>query len=471
MVETEVVERDEVAATTVRPGMQGRVLRLAWPVIGENMLQTMLGVVDTLLVARLGAAALAGVGAGLQLTFFLISALAAVTIGASVLVAHAAGARDGQTANRLARQALLWGVAISVPLSIVSVALGDPLIALFGLTPEVAHIGAGYWRIVAGGTVLLMIMLTSSAILRSLGDSRTPMLVTLLVNVINAVAAYGLIFGEWGLPALGTDGSAWASNLGRLIGAFVLVAVLVKGRGLVMLRGWVGWRPDISVGRRIFQLGIPAASEQVLTTLSFLVLTIIIATLGTEVLAAQRLAFTAMSLAFMPGFGFAIAATALVGQSLGARRPAEAAVVATIATRWAVIWMGVLAVVFFFFGAQIMRLFSADSSVIAFGADSLRVIALSQPFWAIMFVQAGALRGARNTTFPLRVNTVGMWAAVGLAWVAVEMTSLGLIGAWGAYAIVAPIMAFLLWRRFRRADWQEAGPTPGGVRVAVAPEG
>jgi multidrug resistance protein, MATE family len=471
MIESETIQQEQPAADmTVRPGMQGRVLRLAWPVIGENMLQTLLGVVDTLLVAQLGAAAIAGVGTGLQLTFFLISALSAVTIGASILVAHAAGARDGQGANRLARQSLLWGVAISVPLSIAAVALGDPLIGVFGVTPEVAEIGAGFWRIVAGGSVLLMLMLTCSAILRGLGDSRTPMLATLLANVVNAVAAYGLIFGAWGLPALGTDGSAWASNLGRLVGAIMLLAVLIKGRGLVTLRGRLGWRPDLSVARRIFQLGVPAASEQVLTTLSFLTLTIVIASLGTDVLAAQRLAFTAMSFAFLPGFGFAIAATALVGQSLGARRPAEAAAVAGIATRWAVIWMGALAVVFFFFGAQIMRLFSDDPAVITFGADSLRVIALSQPFWAVMFVQAGALRGARDTTFPLRVNTLGMWAAVGLAWLAVSVFHLGLVAAWGAYAVVAPAMAFLLWRRFRRGDWQQTPPTPGAVPVAAVAE-
>lgn len=457
MLDEMTSERVEAPATeTVAPGLQGRVLRLAWPVIGENLLQTMLGIVDTLLVARLGAEAIAGVGTGLQMTFFLISALASVTIGASILVAHAAGARNIAGASHLGKQALTWGVLISVPLALLSVLLAGPLIALFGLTPEVAVIAEDYWRIVAGSSTLLILMLAAGAVLRGAGDSRSPMLATLLANVINAGAAYLLIFGHLGLPALGAAGSAWAASLGRLIGAAVLIGLLLRGRGVLSLRGGDGWRPNLTVARRIFALGLPAAIEQILITLSFLTLTVVVASLGTAALAAQRLTFTALSLAFLPGFGFAMATTALVGQSLGARRPAEAAAAAGIATRWAVIWMGALGVVYFFFGEPIMRLFSDDPAVIRFGVDSFKVIAFSQPCWAIMFVQFGGLRGAGNTSFPLRVNAVGMWASVGLAAIATGWLGYGLIGAWGAYSVISPLIAFIAWRRFHRHDWQQA---------------
>jgi putative MATE family efflux protein len=472
VIEKERAAAPEVpaAAETISPGLQGRVLRLAWPVIGENLLQTMLGIVDTLLVARLSTAAIAGVGTGIQLTFFLISALAAVTIGASILVAHAAGAGDTHAANRLAKQALVWGGLISLPLAALSVVLAQPLVAIFGLTPDVAVIAEDYWRIVAGSSTLLILMLAAGAVLRGAGDSRTPMLATLLANVINAVAAYALIFGHFGLPALGASGSAWAASLGRLVGAALLIAVLLRGTRALSVRGGWGWRPDLGVARRVFSLGVPAAVEQVLTTLSFLTLTVIVASLGTEVLAAQRLTFNALSIAFLPGFGFAIAATALVGQSLGARRPAEAAASAGIATRWAMIWMGVLGVVYFFFGEQILLLFQPEPEVLAVGVDSMRVIAFSCPFWAIMMVQAGALRGVGNTGFPLRVNALGMWAAVGLAALAVGWLGFGLAGAWGAYVVVAPAMTVVLWRRFARRDWQTTQLTSDRPVVAATIE-
>jgi putative MATE family efflux protein len=456
------------------PGLERRVLGLAWPVIGENLLQTALGIVDTWLVAWLGAAAIAGVGLGFQLTFFLIAIIAAVTIGASILVAHASGARDGERASRLAKQALTWGVIISVPVSIISVAGADALVGIFGVSPEVAQIGADYWRIVSGTSVFLILMLAAGAVLRGAGDSRTPMLAALLANVVNAVAAYVLIFGHLGLPALGAAGSAWAASLGRLIGAAVLLWVLLRGRGALSLRGRGGWLPNFGVAKQVFTLGIPAALEQILLSLSFVALTVVVATLGTEALAAQRLTFTALSVAFVPGIGFSIAATALVGQSLGARRPAEALASAGIATRWAMIWMGGLGLVYLFFGEQIMRLFvmssenvAAGDAVVRFGVESFRVIALALPFFAVTFVQAGALRGAGNTTFPLWANTLGFWLAVGLSALTAWRLNLGLVGLWGAYAVVVPILGFVLWRRFRRKDWQHATLTTGGAPAMV----
>jgi MATE family multidrug resistance protein len=470
MITSEETPPSEAAETAVRPGMERRVLGLAWPVISENLLQTALGIVDTWLVAWLGPVAIAGVGLGFQLTFFLIAIVAAVTIGASILVAHAYGARDQARASRLARQALTWGVLISIPLSIISVAFADPLVHVFGVSAEVARIGADYWRIVAGTSVFLIIMLAAGSVLRGAGDSRTPMLATLLANVINAVAAYILIFGAFGAPALGAAGSAWAASLGRLAGAAVLLWVLFRGRAGLSLRGRAGWLPDLTVARGIFALGLPAALEQIMVSLSFVALTVVVAVLGTDALAAQRLTFTALSVAFVPGIGFSIAATALVGQSLGARRPAEARAVAGIATRWAVIWMGSLGLLYAIFGEPIMRLFvlssedaAASAAVVAFGAESFRVIALALPFFALMFVQAAALRGAGNTSFPLWANTAGFWAAVGLAALAGGPLHLGLPGLWGAYAIVAPVVGVTLWYRFRRNGWQQAG------RAAAAP--
>ncbi|MCC6626369.1 MAG: MATE family efflux transporter [Chloroflexi bacterium] len=438
------------AVTAIEPGLERRVLRLAWPVIGENLLQTLLGIVDTLLVARLGAAAIAGVGIGFQLTFFLIAILAAVTIGASILVAFACGARQGETASRLARQALTWAVLISLPLSVVAVVFADPLVAAFGVTSEVATIGADYWRIIAGTSVFLIVMLAAGAVLRGSGDSRTPMLATLLANAINAVAAYVLIFGHFGFPALGPAGSAWAATLGRIAGAALLLFALYKGRDLLTIRGRDGWWPDLTVARRVFKLGIPAALEQILTSLSFVALTVVVAGLGTDALAAQRLTFTALSVGFIPGIGFMIAATALVGQALGAGRPAEAAATAGIATRWAAIWMGACGLIFAVIGEPVMRLFSDDPLVIEFGVQSFRVVALAMPFFAIMFTLGGVLRGAGNTTYPLWANTLGFWAAVGLGAIAVGPLQLGLPGLWGAYTVMAPAVALALWWRVRQ---------------------
>ncbi|MBC8076453.1 MAG: MATE family efflux transporter, partial [Chloroflexales bacterium] len=207
--------------------------------------------------------------------------------------------------------------------------------------------------------------------------------------------------------------------------------------------------PELPVARDIMRIGVPAAFEQVLVSGAFFGLTLLVASLGTLVLAAHRIAFTALSFTFLPGFGFAISATALVGQSMGARRLEEGAQAARIATRWATVWMGAIGLVFFIFAEPIMRLFSDDPTVVSAGAGGLRIVALSQPFWAIMFVQAGALRGTGNTRFPLIVTGGGIWLSVLLAWLLVSTLGGALSAVWAAFLAVSPVMALLMWRRFR----------------------
>jgi Na+-driven multidrug efflux pump len=195
---------------------------------------------------------------------------------------------------------------------------------------------------------------------------------------------------------------------------------------------------------------VPAALEQVVISSAFILQTAVVAHLGTLVLAAQRVAMNAMSLSFLPGIGFAMAATTLVGQSIGAQRADEGQAASRIATLWAAIWMGTLGVVFFLFAEQIVGMFSDDPEVIAVGARGLRIVAFTQPFWAISFVQAGALRGTGDTRFPLWVNAIGMWAAVGLGAFFVTRFGGELVSVWSAFLITSPITAWLFWRRFQR---------------------
>lgn len=429
--------------------LQRRVFGLAWPVIGENMLETLLGVVDTLLVGWIGAVALAGVGSALQVMFFLISALSALAIGSSVLVAQAIGARDTVRASMFARQSLVWSVLFSVPLALVGLATAAPVVGLFGLEPEVAQVAVQYLQVTMGTVVVLVGLFIGGGVLRGVGDSRTPMVVTAIANVINVGLAYALIFGAFGLPALGPVGSAWATFIARAFALALLVGVLWRGRNGVSVGGRRGWRPDIRVARQVLQLGVPAALEQVLVSLAFFALAVFVAHLGTAMIAAHRLVFTAISLSFLPGIGFAIAATALVGQSVGARQMHEGAAAARIATRWGAIWMGFMGLVLFLFAGPVLSLFSADPDVVRHGTVGLRVVALAQPFWAVMFVQAGALRGVGNTRFPLLVGSGGIWSAVALAYLFLHTVGGGLVAVWSAFLITTPVVAFLLWRRFQ----------------------
>ena len=432
------------------PALRRRVLGLAWPVIGENLLETLLGIVDTLLVAGLGTAALAGVGSALQIMFFVLAALTALAVGSSVLVAQAIGAQQPDRASGLARQSIVWSLVLSVPLALLGLLLAGPIIGIFGMEPPVAQIGVDYLQVTMGTVVVLVALIIGGGVLRGAGDSRTPMVVTAIANVVNILLAYGLIYGHLGLPQLGAVGSAWATFIARALALVLLLRVLWRGRNGVRISGPGGWWPDRRAAVHVLRLGIPAAVEQLLNTTAFLVLTIIVAHLGTATLAAQRISITALSFSFLPGIGFSIAATALVGQSVGARRIQEGAAAARIATLWAMIWMGGIGLVILLFAAPIMRLFTAEADVIRIGAAGLRTIAIAQPFWAIGMVQSGALRGTGDTRFPLVVSSIGIWSAVGLGWLLLRIFGGGLIAAWAAFLVVSPLMSAALWQRFRR---------------------
>jgi MATE family multidrug resistance protein len=434
---------------------RGRVLGLAAPVIGENLLQTLLGVVDTILVAGLGAVALAGVGTALQVIFVVTAALSALSVGASVLVAQAVGAEEYTAADRFARQSLIWSVVISLPLAAFGLRFTMPIIQLFGLPADVARVASDYLHVTFGTISAIVVLLIGGGVLRGAGDSRTPMLITLLANVINVGLAYTLIYGHFGMPALGAVGSAWATFLSRLVGAALLVGVLLRGRNGVRIGGSGTWRPQLGMARKVLKIGLPAALEEVLIITAFATLTPVVAGLGTAALAAHRVVINVLSLSFLPGIGFGLAATALVGQSVGANQPLEAQALARIALRWALIWMGVLGVIFLLFANLLMRLFTNDPQMMASGAAAVRVTALAQPLWAASFVLAGALRGTGNTRTPMLITGVAMWAMVGLAYLSTHFVYQSLSAIWAVFLFTGPLEVlcfWLAWRAWLRAN-------------------
>jgi MATE family multidrug resistance protein len=439
------------ASASAQPSLQRRVVRLAGPVIGENLLETMLGIVDTALVAHLGATATAGVGSAQQLMFFLIAALSALAVGSAVLVAQAVGGGDTQRASHLARQSLIWSALLSIPLAIGGLLLARPIVGMYGLAPEAAAISGAYLRVTMGTVVVLVALVIGGGVLRGAGDSRTPMCVTALANLVNVALAYALIYGHAGLPALGAVGSAWATFLARTLALMMVLVVLWRGRAGVTIRRVSGWRPDPRVIAGVLKIGVPAALEQMLIAAAFVALSVVVARLGTATLAAQQIAIVALSFSFLPGIGFGVAATILVGQSVGARRIDEGAGAVRIARRWAIGWMGAIGALVLVFAEPTMRLFTADTAVIVAGASGLRVVALAQPCWAILLVLAGALRGTGNTRFPLLANGGTIWLTVGLAWLLLSTIGGGLVAIWAAFLAIAPITAGLYTWRWRLA--------------------
>ena len=199
------------------------------------------------------------------------------------------------------------------------------IIALFGTAPDVAAAATIYLQITAATSVALFLSFVCGAVLRGAGDSRTPLAAAVVANIVNVAVAYTLIFGNFGFPALGVAGSALGAASGRAVGAAFMLLSMARGKKAISLRGSWGWRPqtrDRAPALHARRPGRPRAGPLRRRVHGRCIA--VVALIGTAALAAQQIAFTALSIAFLPGIGFSIAATALVGQSIGARLPEQA---------------------------------------------------------------------------------------------------------------------------------------------------
>jgi putative MATE family efflux protein len=418
---------------------QRRVLALALPIMGENLLQTMVGVVDTLLVSRLGDDAIAGVGVGAEITFFTLAILSAVSIGATVLVSQAIGASDTDRARHFARQAISWGLVIAIPLSFLLFALTPTIIDLFGAEPDVRDLAISYFEVIGATASVLLLSYLCGAVLRGAGDTKTPLKAASIANVINILASYLLIFGHLGLPELGVAGSAWGATIGRGVSALYMLRALWKGSTPVSIHGLTGWRPKRRFGIDLFRLGIPAAIEQMMIQGGTTILVVIVATLGSAALTAQQINFTVMSLALLPGMSISIATTALVGQSVGARAIDNAGIAARIGARLSLSWMVFAAIAAALFARSIVGIFSDDREVLDIGTRGLRGLAVSLPFWGLWVITAGMLRGSGDTRGPMIRGGLTIWTSVALAWLGVHIFDLGIGWVWTTFLISGPI--------------------------------
>ena len=446
-------------ATAEAPANLARtsVLQLAWPVMVANLLQTLTTTVDLIMVGHLGAesdAAVGAVGFGAQFIFLFFSVMISVSAGTIALVARAVGANDLEQADHVLKQSLVLGAILSIPLTVFGLVFAEPMLAVFGAQPDVVAMGSAYIRIISLVVFFQFISFLGSAALRGAGDTVTPLWIGVLVNLVNFGINVNLIYGNAVVPKLGVPGAAVGTSISYVVGAFALLAILLRGKGRLRLHLSGDW-VHMETVRRIFRIGWPAAFEQIMLQVAFLLWVGMVVQFGTDVLAAHQIGLRIQSFAFMPGFGFALAATALVGQNLGARDPGHAERSGWEAAKFSVAVMSGIAVGIFVFAEPIARVFIGDPAVVAYSITFIRIHAVSIPAIGLFFAIDGALRGAGDTRFPLVTSLSGMY----LVRLPVSFL-LGFVLNWGIVGIWVPLVFEYYYRcvvistHFRRGKWK-----------------
>ena len=443
---------DRLGGASVRT----QVLRLAWPVVVEQMLAMAVGLVNTYIAGHLGAASLAAVGLCTQLSNLVIAFFSAVGVGSTALVARQIGAGENGEADRTAGQSLLLALAVGLIAAVPCLLGGRALLVALGGAEDVVALGHAYLFAVGTTMPLMAILFIGNATLRGAGDTHTPMVVMGVVNLVNVAVSLGLVYGLGPLPALGMLGAGIGSAVGTGVGGLVVGAILLHGRSAMGLRVVpAALRFDPARAWRLLRIGLPAGAEQMVMRLAQLVLAAVVTQLGTAAYAGHQLGIQLLSVAFMPGFAFSVAATTLVGQELGRRAPLRAEACVRVASWMAMAVMCGVGVAAFLLAGPLLRAFTSDPEVIAQGMYAMRGCALIEPPLAGYFVLSGALRGAGDTRFVLLAQAVPIWLVrMPLAFRLGLTFGLGLSGVWAAMILDVTARAMLLALRFRGGKWK-----------------
>ena len=452
------------AAALDMPGSLRRgVLVLALPAVGEQVLNTLVGLADTFLVGHMSAAtsiklgytssaALAGVGLANQIVWLITVLFIAVSVGSTALIARASGAGDADTANRVLRQSLLLGLLMGALATVGTLALATPAIQMLGAGADMLPRGVAFLQIVALTFTPAALLFIGTAALRGGGDTRTPLYVMLGVNVVNIVISWLLINGNLGAPTLGVAGSAIGAAVARGGGGLLLIGLLLRGRSGLKLS--LNLRPEREILRRLLRIGAPSGAEQLVFQGALLILVNFVTGLGTAAYAAHNVVLNIESLSFLPGLGYATAASALVGRALGAGQPRRAEASVYEALLQGGLMMTALGIIMALFPHQLIASFVADPQVIAAGATPMRIAGLFQPFLAINFIMSGGLRGAGDTRWPLYSKFISTWCVRLPLVFALLALGFGLTGFWIAMGTDFGVQALLAAWRFRTGRWK-----------------
>ncbi len=424
------------------------VMTLALPVTVSSLLQRTGGILNIFLVGGLGAPAIAAVGLGQVLVFFALTVIAGLSVGATVVIAQLWGARRVADAKEAATHVVGLALLGAVLIMVGGLTLSRPAMEFLGATPEVRLLAGPYIDIIFLVIPLSILIQVLSAVLHGTGDTRTPMYATIGVNVLHASLAYPLIYGAWGFPDLGINGAAMAVGAAECVGVLFL---LTRCRPLLAPATRV--RGDLI--RAVSDVGTPVFGERLVQQFGVLAFTKLVFLYGTVAYAAHQVGMSIEAFSFLPGYGFAVAAATLVGQSIGAGKYIRAKVENWEANRMAALLMAGMGLLFFFFPYALLRAFTEDQAVIELGTLFLKIVAVVQIPLAVTMVLSGTLRGAGDTPYILTVTVIGMWGVrLPLAGMCALWLETDLVYVWAAMVADWLVRMGLLIVRYRSERWR-----------------
>lgn len=440
---------------------RNQTIRLTVPVFLELLISSLFGMIDMMMIGNSGLSSIttpsiAATGITNQVMLIGIAMAQAMSVGGTAMISRYCGANEEEKIPNVVKHLIILMIIILIiPFIAINQLMPKNIMSFIGAEQDTIHIGLNYFRIVTLGFIFQSLNLAIFASMRGTGDTRTPMIINLSINLLNVAGNYVLIFGKLGLPAMGVTGAGLSTSLSHVVAFIILVLMLSNKKHIVKLDLSNGFKFSKPTMKNLLKVGGPAALEQVGFRFGVVMFIKIVSSLGTTAYATHQIASNIISLSFAPAQAFGIAASTLVGKSLGQERVDRANTFIKETNRLALIASAFFGLLFFFLGPNIVGLYTDDLSIINSSTNIMKVIALIQPFQASAFAISGGLRGAGDTVSTLIVTIIGVFIIrLSVAYILINIIELGIVGAWIAMLSDQIIRWIGITLRYKTGKWK-----------------
>ncbi|MGD8114352.1 MAG: MATE family efflux transporter, partial [Sphaerochaetaceae bacterium] len=429
--------------------------------------------IDTAMVGSLGPVATAAVAVNTSTIWLVNGVMYSFGAAYSVVIARYIGAQESDNIQKSVKQAFLAMISLSLIITLVMSIVSRHLAIWLGVEQKVVSDAVDYMKIIAISYPFFITFIFLSNMIRSSGDTKTPLISNIVTNLFNITGNFLLIFPTREITflsreftvygaGLGVKGAAIATLISHILSASILLTiVLTKDSPLKISLKKFSWRFDPIISHQVLRVGLPMALERITLSSGQIVLTSLVTNLGTVSLAAHHLAITAESITFMPVSGFSLASATLVAQALGAKKREMAKDFARRTLIGGIVLMSVTGTGMYLAAVQLMSFFTQDIEVITLGARVLRIEAFAQPFFAMSIVIGGILRGAGDTKWPFIFSIIGMWFVRLLpAFVLITFFNGTLIVGWVCMVADLVVRGSLNFHRYRSGKWLDVWVNP-----------
>ena len=406
-----------------------RLIDYSLPAVFENILQTSVGFVDSVLIAKISLVAVSAVSLVNGVMAVYQAVFIALAVAVATVVSNAAGARASKAVSENVRQSIALSLMVGVILSLLSLVLAHPILRAMGASGDILQQGIIFFRVIAGTSVLIVLMTVLGQLIRTAGQTRTPLTINLIVNILNFCLDFILIFGLFGFPRLGILGAGIGTALSRLIGVGLLFHKLqqISHR----LQGPIFSRDQHIFKTEIVKRAFPIMGERLMMRLGDIVIFVIIIAYGSKVFAGNAIGETITAYNYLPAFGFATGASILIARAYGAKDHLEIRKLTKTSFVMTTIISTLVGGIIFAFSTFILNFFTFDAVAVSAAQVVILISFVSEPIVAGVIIYTAALQAMGDAKTPFYATMFGMWVIrIGIAWLLGTAFGWGIWGVW-----------------------------------------